>query len=231
MKGVWFVTGTDTGAGKTVLTALLARWLRDSGRTVRAVKPFCSGGRDDVRILRRASGSRESLDGLNPWHYRAALTPLLAARAAGRPVSLPEVVGFLRHAAQGTEALLVEGAGGLLSPLGEGFDARDLIRALAAAVVVVAPNRLGAINQVRLVVEALGPRGRDARIALMAPPRRDRVSRTNLELLREYLGDRRVLEIPRFPRPDAPVADAGLAAELDRWLGGPARESDRGQRG
>jgi hypothetical protein len=97
--------------------------------------------------------------------------------------------------------------------------------------VVVAPNRLGAINQVRLVVEALGPRGRDARIALMAPPRRDRVSRTNLELLREYLGDRRVLEIPRFPRPDAPVADAGLAAELDRWLGGPARESDRGQRG
>lgn len=228
MNGVWFVTGTDTGAGKTVLTALLARWLRESGRSVRAVKPFCSGGRDDVRILRRASGTGDSLDALNPWHYRAALAPLLAARAVGRPVSLPEVAGFVRHAAQGTEVLLVEGAGGLLSPLGEGFDARDVIRELDLAVVVVAPNRLGAINQVRLVVEALGRRGREARVALMAPPRRDRVSRTNLEMLREFLGERRVLEIPRFPRPDAPAPDARLASELDRWLGGPAGEIDRG---
>lgn len=218
MSAAWFITGTDTDVGKTVLTALLARWMRAHGCGVRAVKPFCSGGREDARFLLRATGGGESLDAVNPWHYRAALAPMLAARAAGQRVSRLEVVEFLRRARRGTEVLLIEGAGGLLSPLGEDFDARDLIREVDAGVVIVASNRLGAINQVRLVVDALGPRGRTARIALMAPVRSDRVSRTNQEVLVERFGGSRVIAIPRFRSPAEAVPDARLAAALDRWF-------------
>ncbi len=75
-----FITGTDTGAGKTVLATLLTRHLRDRGMHVAALKPLCSGGRDE----RWRSGPQRvkvlALDEVNPWHFRAALAPVLAAR-------------------------------------------------------------------------------------------------------------------------------------------------------
>ena len=72
MKPVYFVTGTDTGAGKTVLTALLTRFLRNRGLKVAALKPICSGGRNDARALRAALNGALSLDEINPWHFRFA---------------------------------------------------------------------------------------------------------------------------------------------------------------
>lgn len=217
MSRVWFITGTDTGVGKTVLTALLVRHLIGQGFRARAVKPLASGGREDARLLHRAQGGALPLDALNPWFFRAPLTPTLAARAEGRRVQRGELLDFLRQARAGTDLLLVEGAGGLLSPLGEGVDARDLIRDLRALPVIVAANRLGAINQVLLVVEALGPRGRSARVALMAPVRPDRVSRGNLDVLRERLGAGRILEVPCFADPEAPRLAPAFRARLAEW--------------
>lgn len=213
-----FVTGTDTGVGKTVLTAALTTWLRDTGRSVRAVKPLCSGGRQDAVVLHRAQGGGVPLDAVNPWFFRAALTPRLAARREGRPLRRREILEFLREAGRSADRLLVEAAGGLLSPLGEDFDARDLIRELGAWALVVAPNRLGAINQVLLVTEALGRRTGGLRVALMAPTRRSLVSRTNLEVLRERLGEGVLLEIPRFTQPAAPVVGPSLARAFEDWL-------------
>lgn len=230
MKQAWFVTGTDTGAGKTVLTALLARWLLGIGCEVRAVKPLCSGGREDARILQAATGNREELAAINPWHFRAGLTPMLAARAEGRPLRRAGVQTFLRRARSGSGILLIEGAGGLLSPLGEDFDARDLIRGLGLRTIVAAPNRLGAINQVLLVVDALGDASAEEspRVALMAPERPNRVSHSNLEVLRDRLGAGAVVEIPRFPCPDRPEPDARLAARLAAWFPGARRGGSAG---
>jgi dethiobiotin synthetase len=208
VKRVFFITGTDTGVGKTVLTVLLTRHLGAGGTPMMAVKPFCSGGREDAEALLNAqSGGKDSttrLDALNPWHFRAPLTPLLAARRERRRVEKGEAVRFLKAAAAGAGVLLIEGAGGLLSPLGEGFSARDLISALGAFPLVVCPNRLGAINQALLVLHAMpAGTGRRARIVLMEPREPDGASRTNPGLLRELVGPDRVFQLPWF-QPEIP---------------------------
>ena len=126
-RTTFFITGTDTGVGKTVLTALLARYLRERGVNTAALKPVCSGGRDDARVLHTASGGELSLEEINPWHFRAPLAPVLAARRERKRVRLAEVVAHLSAIQERFDVLLVEGAGGLLSPLGEDFNSRDLI--------------------------------------------------------------------------------------------------------
>ena len=196
----FFITGTDTGVGKTVLATLLVRRLRARGVRVAAFKPFSSGGRADARVLRAALGGSLSLDEINPWHFRAPLAPLLAARREGRAVRLAEVLAHARRLRAGHEALVVEGAGGLLSPLGEGFNARDLIAALRPRTLIVCPNRLGAINQALLALAALPPAAaRRARIILVSPARPDAASRSNAVLLAELVGEARVRSLPRVP--------------------------------
>jgi dethiobiotin synthetase len=185
---ILFITGTDTGVGKTVFAALSTVYLRQQGFRVAALKPLCSGGRDDARQLRAAAGKVLSLDEVNPWHFRAPLAPVLAARQEGKRVRLREVVKQIHRVAKRFEVVVVEGAGGLLSPMGEDFDSRDLVAALKATPVIVCSNKLGAVNQVRLVLAALPPAtARRARIVLVNPPKPDAASRTNLALLQEFV--------------------------------------------
>jgi len=221
MAAIYFITGPDTGIGKTVLTALLVRHLIAGGVRARAVKPFCSGGRDDARILHRAQGYEVTLAEINPWHFRAPLAPTLAARREGRTVAISEVVDFLHATAAGCDAVLVEGAGGLLSPLGAHFDARDLINRLRAQVIVVAPNRLGAVNQVRLVLAALPETAaRQARVALMAADPSNLATRTNLALLLEYVPLPRTILCPRVSWPgvlERARVPVRIAREFQRW--------------
>ncbi len=207
---VWFVTGTDTGVGKTVFSTLLVRHWLGRGVGVRAVKPFCSGGRSDARALLAAQGGGGSLDDVNPWHFKAALTPLVAARREARRIPLKDVRAFLDRARQGCEVLVVEGAGGLLSPLGEGFDARTLIRELQATPVVVVANRLGCLSQALLVVEALGEDWPRAKLVLMQPKSPGLAAKTNGEILKERLGVDRVVEFPW-------LAKGGSARPSRRW--------------
>ncbi|MBK9140661.1 MAG: dethiobiotin synthase [Verrucomicrobia bacterium] len=201
------VTGTDTGVGKTVFSALLATWLRRQGTEVGVFKPVSSGGREDAGQLRRAAGAELSLDEVNPWFFAAPLAPVLAARLEKRRVLLKDVLARGRALAQRVEVLIVEGAGGLLSPLGEGFDTRDLVVGLRACPIVVASNRLGAVNQVRLVIEALPAKARtQAQVVLVRPPRPDRAAVSNAALLAEHFPAARIHDLPRLSRPHAPAA-------------------------
>lgn len=193
----FFITGTDTGVGKTVLTALLARYLKGKGLLVAALKPVCSGGRDDVRVLRAALDQALALDEINPWHFRASLAPLLAARREHKRVRLAEVLAYLRVMQNRFDVTLVEGAGGLLSPLGEGFNSRDLIAALRATPVIVCPNRLGAVNQALLTLEALPLRARArAQVVLVAPPGAEVSAKSNPGLLAEHFDGNRIIRLP-----------------------------------
>ncbi|HEY6167875.1 MAG TPA: dethiobiotin synthase [Verrucomicrobiae bacterium] len=190
------ITGTDTGVGKTVLTTLLARHLGARGIAVAALKPICSGGRGDARMFRAALDGALTLDEINPWHFRAPLAPLLAARRERKRVTLREVTSHVRAIARRHDMVLVEGAGGLLSPLGEGFVSRDLIAALHATPIIVAPNRLGTVGQVRLVLDALSDgAARRSRIVLVDQQRRDSSAASNAPLLRE-LTSRLVVTLP-----------------------------------
>ena len=194
-----FITGTDTGVGKTVLTALLARHLRERGVSAAALKPICSGRRDDARALRAAMNGALTPDEINPWHFRAPIAPLPAARRERRRVGLADVLAHVRTMQRRFDVLLVEGAGGLLSPLGENFDSRDLIAALRATPMVVCPNRLGAVNQVLLTLAAL-PRSAScrARVVLMSPSKPDASTSTNVSLLAEFLDAKRIFCLPRL---------------------------------
>ena len=197
MKQMFFITGTDTGAGKTVLTALLARFLRKRGANVAALKPVCSGGRDDARILRVASADVLTLDEINPWHFRAPIAPLLAARRERRRVKLAEVLAHVHAMQKRFDVVLIEGAGGLLSPLGENFDSRDLLTALPATPIVVGPNRLGGVNQILLTLGAL-PKSfqRKARVVLMSPRKPDTATASNTKLLAEFFDAKRIFTLP-----------------------------------
>ncbi|MBI5384521.1 MAG: dethiobiotin synthase [Verrucomicrobia bacterium] len=203
MGQIVFITGTDTGVGKTVVACRLARHWRDTGVKVAALKPFCSGGREDAVALHEALGGGLSLDEINPWHFRAPLAPLLSARLEGRRVLLSQATAHVQRVRRNFDIVLVEGAGGLLSPLGEDFNARDLIAAWRAKPVVVCPNRLGAVNQSLLVLAALPPRVRaSAQVVLVSQPRPDLSSRTNGELLAEFLGKERIHFLARLKQDD-----------------------------
>ncbi|HZI33497.1 MAG TPA: dethiobiotin synthase, partial [Candidatus Binatia bacterium] len=174
MQPTFFITGTDTGVGKTVLTALLASFLHESGVRVAALKPLCSGGRDDARTLRAALGGTLTLDEINPWHFRAAIAPALAAQREKKSVKLASVLAHVRSIQKRFAVTLVEGAGGLLSPLGKDFDSRDLLAALRATPLIVAPDQLGVVNHVLLTLEALPKNLRSrARLILMSPAKPD----------------------------------------------------------
>jgi dethiobiotin synthetase len=192
-----FITGTDTGIGKTVLAALLTKFVRQRGVNAAGLKPICSGGRGDARKILTAINGILSLDEINPWHFRAPIAPLLAARRENRKVKLPKVLAHIRAMQKRFDLLAVEGAGGLFSPLGEDFDSRDLIQALQATPVIVAQNRLGAVNQILLTLEAL-PKNfrRKAKVVLMSPAKPDAATGPNARLLAEFFSAKQIFLLP-----------------------------------
>ena len=196
-RTTFFITGTDTGVGKTVLTALLTRYLRERGINAVALKPVCSGDRADARALHAAAAGSLTLDEINPWHFRAPIAPLLAARCERKRVALARVLAHVRAMQERFDVVLVEGAGGLLSPLGEKFNSRELIVTLRATPMVVCPNRLGALNQILLNLAAL-PRSAScrARVVLMSPSKTDASTPTNASLLAEFLDAKRIFCLP-----------------------------------
>ena len=180
----WFITGTDTGAGKTVLTSLLARYLYELGLRVAALKPICSGGRDDARLLFNAIDGSLTMDEINPWYFQAAIAPTLAARQEKKSVSRHAVQAHIQNWRQKSDAVLVEGAGGLLSPLGVNFNSRDLIADLDAPPIIVAPDKLGVVNQLLLTLEALSAKtAAKAQNVLVSPATPDTATGSNIDLL------------------------------------------------
>jgi len=155
----FFITGTDTNAGKTFVTALLTRALRARGFETIALKPLCSGERSDVEILQAASDHHLSLDETNPIWLREPAAPLVAARLENRTLSLDALEAWFRNLSEKHSSLLVEGAGGWLVPITPTETIADLAARLALPVVVVVANRLGCINHTLLTLESIRARG------------------------------------------------------------------------
>jgi dethiobiotin synthetase len=197
MKQTLFITGADTGVGKTVLTALLVQFLRERDVHAAALKPVCSGTRADARALHAAMNATLTLDEINPWHFRAPIAPLLAARKENRRVKLSQVLAHARAMQKRFDILLIEGAGGLLSPLGENFNSRDLILALRAIPIIVAQNKLGAVNHILLTLEALPENSRaKARVVLISPPEPDAASASNAKLVAQFFEAEKIFPFP-----------------------------------
>jgi len=192
-----FVTGTDTGVGKTVLTALLLNHLRRAGGRALAMKPFATGAPADAVLLDRLQEGGLPMARLNPFRFRAPLAPLVAARREGKAVALGTALAAIRAVRAGCEVLIVEGCGGLLTPLGPGYSARELIAKLGCRVVVCARNRLGVLNQVLLALEVLRANGTPpAAVVLMGVRRPDNSARSNVRALEELALPTPVVSLP-----------------------------------
>jgi 8-amino-7-oxononanoate synthase len=234
---VLVVAGTDTGVGKTVVAGALAAALRAAGRRVVAVKPVESGcgedpaGEDGGRLA-AATGQESPCAAL--VRLQVPLAPPLAAEREGVELRPGEWEEELRRLAAAHELVIVEGAGGLLSPLAWGYDARALARALDAAVLLVGADRLGTISHCRLAVEALASAGVPVLgVVLSAPPAADASTGGNAAGLARC-GVRPVAPLPRVE--DSAAAAAHLAPVVrwvDAWLHGPEvrRSTLGGQRG
>lgn len=194
MSNVLFITGTDTGVGKTVLTSLIYAHLRGQGIPVRALKPFCTGDREDARVLWRLQAGALDLKAVNPWYYKKPLAPWVAAGTRRAAVPLEEVLRHIKKHSLESGILLVEGVGGLMVPLSNGYGVLEIIKGLRCPVCIVAPNQLGVINHVLLTVNALKTnRTKDWRVVLMDRGQMGLAERTNLWALRKLLGDKQVV--------------------------------------
>jgi dethiobiotin synthetase len=158
----YLVTATDTGVGKTVVTAGLAAALARKGVDVGVMKPFATGARrvrgrlvsDDARFLQRAAGVDDPLDLINPICLEPPLAPSIASRVARKPIDLPAVWSAWRTLRARHSTMIVEGVGGLLVPLLTGFTVAHLARRLKLPLLIVARPTLGTINHTALTVHA-----------------------------------------------------------------------------
>ncbi len=166
MRGV-FITGTDTGIGKTRVGAALARLLTARGLRVRARKPVesgCAAGPDgllprDAALLREAAGRSEPLESICRHRLQAPISPERAAEMEGIALDLGQLHAACLVDVRNDDFLLVEGAGGFYSPLARGVLNADLAGGLGLPVLVVAADRLGTLNHTLLTVEAVRMRG------------------------------------------------------------------------
>ncbi len=156
-----FISGTDTGVGKTFFTCALARVLRSSGYSVGVMKPAETGCQlrdgklfpDDAWRLKAASGCAEPIEQICPYPLPEPLAPSIAAERAGVTIDADRLLTAVEEIKSGHDITLVEGAGGLMVPLLPSYTFADFARVAKLPVIIVAANKLGVINHLLLSLE------------------------------------------------------------------------------
>jgi dethiobiotin synthetase len=235
MRGL-FVTGTDTEVGKSVLSAALLAAIKADGEAVAAHKPAVSGLDEahsaggegvawppDHELLGAAAGMPP--EEVAPLRFGPAVSPQLAAELAGESLEGTQLLRAAEAAARDAElanaTLIVEGAGGLLSPLAEEFTVCDLAVALRLPLLIAARPGLGTINHSLLTLQSARAYGLDVRAVVITPwaEQPSRLERSNLEMIRR-LGFVEVATLPLLAGPDPQaLAHGGAALPWRRWLG------------
>lgn len=231
-----FISGTDTEVGKTILAASIVAALRTQGVAARARKPVVTGVRNvamdppsdpdadlgglaDDELLAAAGGERPQE--VSMLRFELAASPHLAAAEAGVTIDSAAIVTALRAAAAESDALVVEGIGGLLVPLHERYDVRRLAGELGWPVVIAARTGLGTINHTLLTLEAARRAALDVRAVVLTPwpAEPDEIERSNRATI-ERLGEVEVFGLPRLAVITlSSLAAAGMSLRCARWLG------------
>ncbi|MBT8038031.1 MAG: dethiobiotin synthase [Verrucomicrobiae bacterium] len=154
MKGL-FITGTDTGAGKTYVTSMIIKALRAEGVDAVGYKPICCGGREDAYALQNASGGSVELDRVNPCYLRTPAAPYVAGMFENRDLEVETILQGCRELGEEYGAVIAEGVGGWLVPILKDYMVADLARDLGLPTILVVGNRLGALNQTMLTVQSM----------------------------------------------------------------------------
>jgi dethiobiotin synthetase len=231
MRGL-LVTATDTGVGKTILSAALLAAMAAAGVRVRAHKPVVTGlddrseiGRPDAwppdhELLASAAGMTGMTDmtgeEVAPLRYGPAVSPHLAAQLAGERIDPADLVARARQAGADETALIVEGVGGLLAPLADAYTVRDFAVALGLPLLIAARPGLGTINHTLLTLQAARAAGLDVRAVVLTPwpERPSAMERSNRETIAR-MGDIEVAALSHIWSPA--VADLARAGEALPW--------------
>jgi dethiobiotin synthetase len=219
-----FVTGTDTGVGKSVVAAAVCAALTARGESVAAFKPAVSGLDEDRgewpadhALLAAAASRGQSPEDVAPYRFGPPVSPHYAAELAGERIEPAELVTAARRAGEGAYALICEGVGGLMVPLTAGYLVRDLAVDLQLPIVVAARTGLGTINHALLTVEAARATGLAVAGVVMTPwPEKPApIERSNRETV-ERLAGVPVAGLPATTPGE--LARAGEGLPLDAWL-------------
>ena len=161
-KNGLFITGTDTGVGKTLITGGIAAVLCSQGLKVGVFKPIASGCRDegalvsvDTEFLAMCAGAEYSLNVITPVTYKLPAAPLLCVEIEKRPINYEEIVNAYNYLCENTDVVLVEGIGGAMVPIDHEHTVLDLAAAFSLPTVIVARPNLGTINHSLLTIEAV----------------------------------------------------------------------------
>jgi dethiobiotin synthetase len=217
-----FVTGTDTGVGKSVVAAAICAGLAAQGRRVAAFKPVVTGLDDppgewpyDHELLASVTGQEPSA--VAPWQFAPPASPHFAAELAGVTLEPPELLAAARRAGAYADALVCEGVGGLMVPITTGYLVRDLAIDLELPVVVAARTGLGTINHTLLTVEAARTAGLNVAGVVMTPwpDQPAQIERSNRETVERLSG----VPVSGLPPTDREaLAATGASLPLEDWL-------------
>ncbi|HET6831336.1 MAG TPA: dethiobiotin synthase [Solirubrobacterales bacterium] len=202
-RGV-FVTGTDTGVGKSVVAAVIAATAARTGLDVSVFKPAVSGlgeeGEPDHELLARASGSSQSADEIAPYRYDPPVSPHLAAEMAGEEIDTDLLVSAAADAAAAADAIVCEGVGGLMVPLAPDYLVRNLAVELGHPLVIAARPGLGTINHTLLTIEAAWAAELEVATVVLTPwpPGPGRLESSNRETIAALSG----VEVRTLPEID-----------------------------
>lgn len=193
----FFITGTDTGVGKTFIIAGIGAVLKEKGVNVGVMKPVetgCSEGEggfkpQDAIILKRMAGVDDELDLINPYRFKVSVAPSIASSDAGQTIDLGRIKGCYEDLASRHDLMLVEGVGGLLVPLNERETVADLVRLLGLPLIVIVASRLGAINHTLLTVRYAQEHGIESKGIILNHPNLslDEAIRTNKDEIKRLV--------------------------------------------
>ncbi|OIR19407.1 ATP-dependent dethiobiotin synthetase BioD 1 [mine drainage metagenome] len=216
----YFITGTDTGVGKTLVSCALLHAFAAQGRRVAGFKPVAAGCDDDdhnedAKLLRAASSVQAAYGQINPYCFPHAIAPHLAARHAGVRIEFARILASYRELAGQADEVIAEGAGGFLVPLNDRQSGADLAQQLGLPVILVVGMRLGCLNHALLTVRAIADyqlecAGWVANVLDDGMP----ALQENIEALRERIAAPLLGIIPHQAQPDALAAVAHLNLAL-----------------
>jgi dethiobiotin synthetase len=183
-----FVTGTDTGVGKTYVVSRMVAAMRKDGIDTIGMKPICCGDRDDAESLHRASDGIVALNEINPVWLRTPAAPYTAGMIEGRAIDLALIRETFARLRSSHQRVIVEGVGGWRVPIDRDYFVSDLARDFGLPVVIVVANRLGALNHTLLTVESIRSNGLECTGIILnhiAPEGSDPATVTNRGILED----------------------------------------------
>lgn len=216
----YFITGTDTGVGKTLISCALLHGFAAQGRSVVGMKPVAAGcderdQNEDVRQLRAAGNVLASGGQINPYCFAQPVAPLLAARFIGVRISFERIAESFSELNAQADVVIVEGAGGFRVPLNEEQDSADLAVQLGLPIILVVGMRLGCLNHALLTVEAIAARGLTlAGWVANALDENMTMPDENIAALRQRIHAPLLGVVPHLEQPDARKAASFLSLAL-----------------